>query len=220
MNPKRLLRELPPLVMIGAMFALSAGVYPLLPGQVPMHWDIHGEIDGYWTKGPAAVLFIPLLAIGIWLLMLLLPKFDRRGDKYKEFTKEFDIIRSVIIGFFLFLHIIILAAALGRVSVGRMIPAGVSVLFMLLGAFMGKIRQNSFVGFRLPWTLADETNWNKTHRVGGRVLVIAGMLSLTGLFFSTMVQYIVLMGAIWSAVGFTSWYSWRLHQQQKKNIGA
>jgi uncharacterized membrane protein len=50
------------------------------------------------------------------------------------------------------------------------------MLFMVLGNFMGKIRRNYMVGFRLPWTIDNEEVWNKTHRFGGKCMFAAGII--------------------------------------------
>lgn len=54
----------------------------------------------------------------------------------------------------------------------------IGILCIFLGNYFPKIRQNYTMGIRLPWTLANEENWNKTHRLGGIVWIIAGVMIL------------------------------------------
>ena len=54
----------------------------------------------------------------------------------------------------------------------------VSVIFIIMGNLIPKCRQTYTLGIRLPWTLASEENWNKTHRFAGKVWFIGGILSL------------------------------------------
>lgn len=47
---------------------------------------------------------------------------------------------------------------------------------------MSKIRQNYTVGIRLPWTLSSEDNWDKTHRLAGKLWIVGGVLVLFNVF--------------------------------------
>ena len=57
---------------------------------------------------------------------------------------------------------------------------GFGLLFIVLGNYMPKFRQNSFMGIRVKWTLESEANWNATHRMGGKVWVSGGLACLAG----------------------------------------
>ncbi len=61
-------------------------------------------------------------------------------------------------------------------SVERIVPIAVGLLFIVLGNYMGKIRKNFFIGIRTPWTLASDEVWARTHRLGGYLFVAAGAL--------------------------------------------
>ena len=58
--------------------------------------------------------------------------------------------------------------------------------FAGLGWYMPKFKQNYFVGFKLPWTLENETNWNETHKVAGKIWIYGGL-------FQTIVTFILPM---------------------------
>ena len=60
------------------------------------------------------------------------------------------------------------------VDMNRGVEAGVGLLLIVLGNFMGKITRNFFVGIRTPWTLASDEVWLRTHRLGGKLFVLAG----------------------------------------------
>ena len=57
---------------------------------------------------------------------------------------------------------------------------GFGLLFIVLGNYMPKFRQNSFMGIRVKWTLESEANWNATHRFGGKIWVAGGFACLAG----------------------------------------
>ena len=43
---------------------------------------------------------------------------------------------------------------------------------------MPKLKQNYTIGIKVPWTLNSEENWNMTHRMAGKLYVIAGVISI------------------------------------------
>ena len=65
-------------------------------------------------------------------------------------------------------------------ALSSLMALGFGLMFLLLGNYMPKLRQNSFMGIRVKWTLENEANWNATHRFGGKVWVAGGFACLAG----------------------------------------
>ena len=40
------------------------------------------------------------------------------------------------------------------------------------------MKQNYTIGIKVPWTLNSEENWNMTHRMAGKLYVVAGVISI------------------------------------------
>ncbi len=57
----------------------------------------------------------------------------------------------------------------------RPVFLSVAVMLLIVGNYLGKARQNAVFGIRTPWTLANARVWDKTHRVAGRLMVLAGL---------------------------------------------
>lgn len=153
-------------------------LYPILPDRVPSHWNFQGEIDDYSSRGFGAF-FPPLLCIGIYLLLLVTPLIDPKRENYSYFSGAYRFLRWGLVLFFTFLYAATIFAALGYpVDVGMIVKALVALLFIVIGNFMGQIRHNYFVGIKTPWTLANEEVWQRTHRMGGKLWVVAGIGSL------------------------------------------
>lgn len=55
-------------------------------------------------------------------------------------------------------------------------------MFLVIGNYMPKMKQNYSLGLKVPWTLNSEENWNRTHRLGGYVFMIGGVLVLVAGF--------------------------------------
>jgi uncharacterized membrane protein len=114
-------------------------------------------------------------------LFRMLPEFDPKKEKYRLFKHEWELIQTGIIGFMAYMQLITYYVSLNKsVSIIPLMFAGLGLLFIILGNFLSKIRQNYFIGIKVPWTLSDEDNWNKTHRFASWCFVGAGLLTLTG----------------------------------------
>jgi uncharacterized membrane protein len=149
---------------------------PYLPEKIPMHWNISGEMDAYSSRD-YGVFNIPLMMLATLLLFEVLPKFDPKKENYKIFKKEWLIIKMGILMLFAYLQAIILYLSMHpEKDVRSLLFLGLGFLFMLIGNYLSKIRQNYFIGIKLPWTLANEDNWNKTHRLAAWAFVLAGLV--------------------------------------------
>lgn len=156
-------------------------VYPKLPQIIPIHWGANGEIDGYGNK--LWSIFLAVLPMFLLGLLLYLPKIDPKREAYTKHKKAYEIFTNMLMVFLIFLHWVSVTAALGyEINVGMVVAIAVGVLFIGTGNYMRQIRHNYFFGIRTPWTLASEKVWVKTHRLGGWLFIISGLLFvLTGL---------------------------------------
>lgn len=55
------------------------------------------------------------------------------------------------------------------------VGAATGVLLIAVGNYLGKARRNAVFGVRTPWTLADATVWDRTHRFTGLAMVLGGL---------------------------------------------
>lgn len=167
------------LILIG--IAVSVAVYPRLPDQVASHWNANDQVNGYMSRFWGAAL-MPLITIGMALLFLVIPSIDPLKENIARFRDSFNTFIVLITAFMLYMHILTLAYNLGytfRIS-QAMIP-GLGLIFVFAGIMMSKAKRNYFIGIRTPWTLANETVWDETHRLGSKLFIGAGILSLFSL---------------------------------------
>ena len=171
-------KELPIILIIIMMFAASIYFYPQLPDKIPTHWNFKGEIDGYSGKLSGAFL-MPVMNIIMYGLFIFMPAIDPKKENYKLFESTYIYFRYLFHIFFLGIHGLIIAAALGyNVDTGRLVTLAVSLLLMLMGNVMGRLKHNYFVGIKTPWTLADEEVWRKTHRLGAILWTAGGLMGV------------------------------------------
>lgn len=169
-------RDWPHLMIIALMLVGSLIAWPFAPQRVPIHWDISDRPDGYAGKLPGLFL-LPAVALGIYLLMTLLPNIDPGRANYRQFTTPYYVIRLAILLMMAVVHCVVLMWALGvEVNMVRVMAITLGLTFALLGNLMRKIRPNWFVGVRTPWTLASKRSWVKTHRMAGLTMTPLGLL--------------------------------------------
>lgn len=212
----RLKEESVSLVCIAMMFVLGFVLKPYLPEMLPNHWNIYGQVNGYIHKS-YGVFFMPSVTLGVYLLLLALPKLDPRAENYIKFNNVYQRLKLMFVLFFALLYFATLSFAMGWIKdITKIMILLISFIFMLLGNYFGKIRQNYFVGIKVPWTLADEEVWNKTHRFGGRLWVLSGLLGATGIFIPAPYSMLPLFSAIFLSTIVTIIYSYLIYKTKEK----
>jgi uncharacterized membrane protein len=164
------------IVLTLAVWGATAALYPRLPEQVPMHWNIRGEIDGYGAKTWAGFL-VPAMMLAMLGLFWLLPWLSPRSFDVDRFRETYMWIALLLISLMAYIHSLTLWAAFNpHIDMARALVAGICVCMALVGNVLGKVRRNFWVGIRTPWTLASERVWIDTHRLAARLMTLAGVL--------------------------------------------
>jgi uncharacterized membrane protein len=179
-----------------------------LPPQLPIHWNAQGEIDGFGSK-TLVVFGMPLfLMIMQWVLTLALladPKRQNHSGKMLHLSLWLVPAVSILVG------AVTYATALGhQVRIERIIPLFLGLLFVIIGNYMPKCKQNYTVGIKLPWTLHSEENWNKTHRLAGFLWVIGGLAIIVSGFFGS-IAVMVIAALVMTLIPLV--YSYILHRK-------
>jgi len=157
---------------------LSAGAYPWLPERVPIHWNIHGQIDGYGGKA-FATLLTPAIMIGLWLLLAALPWLSPQQFKLDTFKPTYWFIAFAVLAMLAYIHGLVLLSALrGGLDITRAMLAGILLMFGAMGVVLTNVKRNFWVGVRTPWTLASERVWNDTHNLAAWLFVVAAVAGL------------------------------------------
>lgn len=170
---------------LAILVPILAGVFlwKQLPEQIPSHWNFAGEIDG-WSSKPFLVFGLPLIMLGFHWFCAIATFTDPKKDQHpsKVLNLVFWLIPTISAVTLSFSY----AAALGKeVPVEMVMPILMGLLFVIIGNYLPKCKQNYTIGIKIPWTLNNEENWNKTHRLAGRLWVVCGLIiMLTGFFGS------------------------------------
>jgi immunity protein, SdpI family len=199
------------LVVAALAVAASVWAFPRLPDTVATHWNLRGEPDGFSPRF-WAVAFMPLLILGTTALFNVLPKLDPRRANYDRFIDSYWLIANAVIALLLVAHALVVGSGLGyEVQVDRLLPVGLGLFLAFLGNYLTRVEPNWFVGIRTPWTLSSDTVWRKTHRTGGWMLVVGGLVVTLGAFlprerfFPLMIATIVIATAVPVVQSYVLW---------------
>ena len=187
-----------------------------LPDQIATHWGADGQANG-WSGKTFAVFGLPCLlaAIHAFTCVITLNDPKRKNIHRKPMLLIFWIIPIVS----LVTNGITYLAAMGSdVNVSVIAFVLIGVVFIALGNYMPKLQQNYTVGIKLPWTLNSQENWNRTHRLGGKLFIVSGIVMIVSGFFGELAGNSTMFWVIFTAVivlsaGIPAVYSfWLFHR--------
>ena len=160
--------------------ALGLYFYKELPDQMPIHWNAAGEVDGYASKA-LAVFGFPVFFATLEVLMFFVILNDPKKQNQSNIMRQLGFWSLPAIGMIVYTATIF--SGLGYdLPITTIVMILVGVMFIVIGNYMPKAKQNYTIGIKLPWTLDDTENWNKTHRLAGFLWVIGGIVFLIGAF--------------------------------------
>jgi len=200
------------IALIVVAFLLSTIAYPYLPEMVASHWNTRGEVDGYLPRFWGAFL-IPLLMVGLYLLFLAIPRIDPLKENIMQFIRYYYGFIVVMLIFLLIVHFQIIFWSLGfAISPNIVFPLTIGVLFIYIGLLVGKAKRNWFIGIRTPWTLSSDAVWDRTHKIGGRLFIVVGVISIFGSLLPEYAFFFIIIPVL--AVAFyTIVYSYFAYQR-------
>lgn len=162
-------------VIIGLM------LWEQLPETIATHFGNDNEPNG-WSSKTFAVLGIPGIIAALHVFCIIVtyadPKRNNIGAKAMGIVYWILPITSIVVMSMTY------AYALGvEVNIGMVCCLLIGVIFIALGNYQPKAKQNYTFGYKIPWTLNSEENWNRTHRLAGWVMVICGTAFIVNAFF-------------------------------------
>ncbi len=172
-------KMVPALIALAATTAFSVWAYFRLPARVVTHWNMSGQPDG-WSSPLLAAALIPAIMALLVPVFLALPRIDPLRKNYELHASTYWAIVNTLLLFMAGVQALTIGANLGwRVRIEQWVPFAVGALFVVIGNLMSRMRPNWFMGIRTPWTLSSEKVWRKTHRLGGYLFVLAGLMIAT-----------------------------------------
>ena len=183
-----------------------------LPNQMPTHWGGDGTADG-WSGKAFAVFGMPLILLAVHWLCVWGTSLDssNRGQN----RKVSGLVLWIIPVLSWFTSGIMYAGSMGwELDFVKITLLLMGALFVVIGNYLPKCKQNHTIGIRVKWTLEDEENWNATHRVGGRIWVAGGAALLAGCALPEKVAIALMLAVIPVLVAVPVLYSYRFYQKK------
>ncbi len=207
------------LLLIAIPFIYLEIEWNSLPEEVPLHWNARGEIDRWGSKTTLWVLPIVVTLLP-YLLLVIIPFIDpkkgiqRMGNKYEQLKLIMVLLMSGLT------TVILYITRHPQLNMGFAVMVFVGVLFLALGNYFQTIKPNYFVGIRTPWTLESEYVWKETHKFGGKLWVVAGLLviAVTVLLPLSAVTAVLNIAILLAATFIPLVYSYTLYQKEKKAV--
>jgi uncharacterized membrane protein len=196
-------------------FIVGIYFYPQMPENMATHWNAQGQVDGYMPKFWGLFL-MPFILLGLALLFVAIPRIDPLKANIEKFRKYYDgfIILFLIFMFSIYVQVILWNIGI-KVSPNATLPIGLGVLFFYCGILCENAKQNWFIGIRTPWTLSSERVWDKTHKIGGKLFKVAGVITFVGAFFQSYALFFILIPVL-SVAAYTIVYSYLEYQKEMK----
>lgn len=176
-------------LMIALPMVIGAIFWNQLPEKIPTHFGIDGQADGYSSK-----LFTLFAFPALFLLfqIICLASFEKESVKVNIPAKMRRFYTWLIPVLSLIIQGSIYANALGFIKSGpTLVTTFLAIVFIVIGNYLPKIQRNATVGIRIPWTLSDDKNWYKTHRMAGKFWVIGGLIILLESFIQVALPYVM-----------------------------
>jgi uncharacterized membrane protein len=198
-------------ILIVIPFIYLIMVWKNLPAQVPTHFDLAGNPND-WSDKTSLPYMIGAMGIGSYLLMLFIPYFDPKkkieqmGEKYYSLRLIMTIFMSAISFYLLYV------SNKGEINPNLLI-ALIGAFYVVLGNYLQSVKPNYFIGIRTPWTLENEETWKKVHRLGGKLWLVGGLItifiafiakknSLLAITFGTVTAIISIVPILYSYIEF------------------
>ena len=201
-------------MLILAVSGVTLYFYRGMPEYVASQWGISGEVSGYLPRFWGLFL-LPMVSLGLVLLFSAIPLIDPLKNNIAQFRRYYDMFCALMIGFLLYLQILILAWNVGYhfALTQAMMPALALVIFSA-GVLIEHSKRNWFVGIRTPWTLSSDWVWEKTHRKGGTWFKIAAGIMLLDVIFEDAAVWFILVPLLGVSLA-TVIYSYVAYREEK-----
>ena len=185
-----------------------------LPDKIPTHWNAAGEVNG-WSSKAFAVFGLPGFLFAVHWLCLLASSADPKKQNIEGKVLNIVIWTCPVIS--VLGAVLMYGTALGmEFRVDKIIPTLVGVVFIVIGNYLPKCKQSYTMGIKLPWTLNDEENWNRTHRLGGKLWVVCGLVVILSMFLPNKFMVAIFLSVVAAAVLVPTVYSYLIFREKEK----
>ena len=196
-------------LMVGGL-----GAWTFLAGPtelLPVHWNASGQADDWSTRE-----VVGAVLAGMALLTLLLGggmALATRRTEDPARRRALGYAQLVVVLSLPLTSLLVASASLsGTTDIGGALPVALmSLVILLIGAFLGRVGPNPVVGVRTPWAFKSRLAWDRSNRLAGRLFFMIGLAGLlTAPFAPRPLGLYALLAAIVAAALLAAIESWRV----------
>lgn len=143
-----------------------------LPNIIPIHWGFDGNVNSYGSK--YIILTLPIVSIVVLGIYALRLKFGTATEN-KDAVGMLQLVLNILM-------VMVITITFNSISDNPIFNNSnigifaLGLIIIITGNYMPKFRRNGIAGIRTPWTISNDKVWYKTHRIGGKITVVAGIL--------------------------------------------
>ena len=180
-----------------------------LPNQIATHFTLHSGQPNGWSNKAMTVYGFPLIMVAVQLFVVVFINLDKH--KRNIDIKVIKVIYWIVPWVEFVTAIMIFGYSLGyQINSDIISNLLLGVVFIILGNYLPKVKQNKTIGYRVSWTLSSKENWRKTNRLGGWIFVICGIIFLANTILQQ--EWLIIVSLI-IAVIIPLTYSYALHRK-------
>jgi uncharacterized membrane protein len=207
-------------LLVAAQAEVAFYIYRYGPtGPIAMHFDIHGHANG-WADRHAVAMGVAALCGVTALVSLMLQVGLFRQSAVSDMKRTIRLAQGLVLAIAALVTVLLASLGLAQASgLGQQrLPLTIAwLMFVIVGAFVGKAAPNAFIGVRVYWTLRSRLAWDKANRLLGRIFFFGGLIGALAMPFIDLDHDFVLViaGLVIVAAGggvlaiIESWRVWR-----------
>lgn len=220
-------------IIILLIFAMTIVAIALLPdGDIPMHFDINGNVNREGSK--YELLIIPIVVL---LIQIIADKsigfFTKKNDNEETEKLKSDantnknataiavtvtsVVMAVVNALFIYSIFSHLESYnLPEIDIVKFVVVIMGFTMIAMGNFMPKTRANSLIGFRCSWTMYNDNTWRKSNLFAGIVMMIMGVLLVVeGFIFKGVVAALIMIVLLVVFIPMLMIYAYRIYVKEK-----
>lgn len=167
------------LILLG--FVMAGIFLSIAPDQIPVHFNLRGEVDRWGSK--YEFLIMPVINLIFGTFMAWLARFEAKKGRDMN-QRIVSIMNNWILILFNGLWLLFMWKAAGTENPGgdlgdlttKIIMMLLTASFIPMGNIMPKAQRNGAFGLRTKWSMANDHCWQQSQRIGGYIMVCTGIL--------------------------------------------
>lgn len=188
-----------------------------LPSHMPIHWGSNGSPNDYASKA-VVVFLLPIIILALHFFAVFWTYKDPENKNQSK--KALEIVFWICPAISVFAYAMTYSVSLEYSFDPFIVPSVlIGILFMFIGNYMPKCKQNRSLGIKIRSTLESEANWNATHRFAGKLWFFGGIIILATALLPSKINLIAALIVILILVILPITYS-IIFRQKERSAGA